>query len=155
MLLHIACRSKSAKKWLFCDFGIDKILFFVYNTDVCRRSLMVKPQLPKLMPRVRFPSPAPNRKPTPKWGGLSVWSRNVRPDLRVDCIAPFCKSAERANAGSHTPPEGLQARLQTLGVGVFAQSAKYPLLFPFTPFLKKDRRCNGGLFILTLKYNRH
>lgn len=38
---------------------LDKKGAFRYNNTVRRRSLVVKPQLPKLEMRVRFPSPAP------------------------------------------------------------------------------------------------
>ena len=79
---------------IFCDEffprGIDKCRCLNYNSNViCRRSLVVKPQLPKLMRRVRFPSPAPKRKPTPSRGGLSLWSRHRSPGLRVGELCRF------------------------------------------------------------------
>ena len=41
---------------------LDKTGKVGYNSNVRRRSLVVKPQLPKLEMRVRFPSPAPTEK---------------------------------------------------------------------------------------------
>ena len=45
--------------------GLDKVISIRYNRYVRRRSLVVKPQLPKLEMRVRFPSPAPKKQCRP------------------------------------------------------------------------------------------
>ena len=80
----------------------------------CGYSLVVKPQLPKLMLRVRFPSPAPKRG-SPH--GEPLFGR--RPPS-----APVCAQMTEwrfrdirwyTNAGAHTPPEDQSAC--TLGVG--------------------------------------
>ena len=64
----------------------------------------------------------------PRFGGSSFLEQTpVEPDLRVDCIAPFCESAECANAGSHTPPEDLQARLQGAGCGCIRAKREIPV----------------------------
>lgn len=49
------------KKAITFKRGLDKKAYIRYNRTVRRRSLVVKPQLPKLEMRVRFPSPAPKR----------------------------------------------------------------------------------------------
>ncbi len=60
----------------FCCLCLDKCKLLVYNTNVCRRSLVVKPQLPKLMLRVRFPSPAPKQKPRPCGGAFLIFKKH-------------------------------------------------------------------------------
>ena len=57
-ILNLLLRNVTIKNRLL---GIDKFPALVYNNHVRRHSLVVKPQLPKLMLRVRFPLPAPKR----------------------------------------------------------------------------------------------
>ena len=57
-ILNLLLRNMTIKNRLL---GIDKFPALVYNNHVRRHSLVVKPQLPKLMLRVRFPLPAPKR----------------------------------------------------------------------------------------------
>ena len=85
--------------------GLDKVISIRYNRYVRRRSLVVKPQLPKLEMRVRFPSPAPKKAMPPNRAALLFLRRvRTRPPENVKNIPqrfrtagnfPFCP----ANAG--------------------------------------------------------
>ena len=100
--------------------GIDKNCFFVYNTNVCRRSLVVKPQLPKLMLRVRFPSPAPKKKGTPRGCPFSLEYAPASPV----CAVMACRdhaSGIRANAGAHPHRRARQACLHAARCRIFAK----------------------------------
>ena len=63
--IYTFCRHLSiAQRKKLCN-GLDKPRGIRYNKQRRRRSLVVKPQLPKLEMRVRFPSPAPTAKGLP------------------------------------------------------------------------------------------
>ena len=81
----------------------------VYNRQVRRHSLVVKPQLPKLMLRVRFPLPAPNK----NRGHESALCSYLQPVYRIRTppsgkaawlhlrrICERCKTPAGANMGS-------------------------------------------------------
>ena len=106
----------------------------------CRRSLVVKPQLPKLMLRVRFPSPAPKKRAPPLWRGSLFCGRRVAPRFVRKKAILFC-NFENAQTRVRIREANIAANAANSRPDSQGEAAKMRTVTAFFLFLRQNNPC--------------
>ena len=110
--------------------AIRSIIIYINQISICRCSLMVKFELPKLASRVQFPSPAPCKKQTVHpsvFLHITKWELNTRRKLynrrggKSGCILSQANTRKTA-VKVRSPQRGAEGGLDS---GIFPSPAPY------------------------------
>ena len=102
----VICRRVFARNF---PIALDKCILIRYNKKVRRRSLVVKPLLPKQEMRVRFPSPAPKQKGGAEWHPPFALEQHANPFCAPQKrkIRSSCGAQKRVRMrAAHIRPQG-------------------------------------------------